>query len=142
MAGWDDDDFEVPDFTTTSDAPPARDALTAAGLLPGALSAAPSNESDDWFGPRAPSVLPEDTAALRSREAERGGGCGMVEGGGAAEGVAWLRGAAAVGLFRTVPGFARERPHGVPPGDTGSGTAARQDALDFDEQNLKRPYTP
>ena len=68
MAGWDDDDFEVPDFTTTSDALPARDALTAAGLLPGALSAAPSNESDDWFGPRAPSVLPEDTAALRSRE--------------------------------------------------------------------------
>ena len=38
MAGWDDDDFEVPDFTTTSDAPPARDALTAAGLLPGALA--------------------------------------------------------------------------------------------------------
>ena len=36
-------------------------------------------------------------AALRSREAERGGGCGVVEGGGgAAESVAWLRSAAAV----------------------------------------------
>ena len=70
MAGWDDDDFEVPDFTTTSDAPPARDALTAAGLLP-RLSPTPSNESDDWFGPRAPSVLPEDTAARCARASRR-----------------------------------------------------------------------
>ena len=65
MAGWDDDDFEVPDLVGAAEdeAAPARAALASAGLLPPALAPAPSDDAD-WFGARAPTTLPGDTAAL------------------------------------------------------------------------------